>query len=72
MKISIQIKPNAKAQKVEKKGDHEYIVWVKEPTKEGRANQALIKGLAEYFKIPKSSVAIISGRTSRKKVITLG
>ena len=39
------------------------------PPVEGRANQAAIEFLAEVFQIPRSSVTIASGETSRNKVV---
>ncbi len=39
------------------------------PPVEGKANQAVIDFFAEFFDIPRSSVTIASGETSRNKVI---
>lgn len=36
---------------------------------DGAANAAVIKMLAEYFDVPKSSIEIVRGATSRDKVI---
>jgi uncharacterized protein len=41
------------------------------PPVEGRANQAVIEFFAELFAIPRSSVTIASGATSRSKVIRI-
>lgn len=41
------------------------------PPVEGRANQAVIEFFAELFAIPRSSVTIASGETSRNKVIRI-
>jgi uncharacterized protein len=41
------------------------------PPVEGRANQAVIEFFAELFQIPRSSVTIASGETSRNKVIRI-
>jgi uncharacterized protein (TIGR00251 family) len=41
------------------------------PPIEGRANQAVIEFFAELFEIPRSSVTIASGATSRNKVVTI-
>lgn len=37
----------------------------------GKANQALIELLAEKFNIPKNSIAILSGQTSKIKKISI-
>jgi len=41
------------------------------PPVEGRANQAVIEFFADLFAIPRSSVTIASGETSRNKVIRI-
>jgi len=68
MKIQVKVKPNSRTAEVSREGDS-FIVKVKEPPREGRANQAVIKLLAEHFGIPQSQVRILSGLKSRNKVI---
>ena len=68
MKIKGKVKPNSKTEEVSQEGDN-FIVKVKEPPKEGRANQAVIKLLAQHFDIPQSQVRILSGFKSKNKVI---
>jgi uncharacterized protein len=46
-------------------------IAVQAPPIEGRANEALIKFLAEQLKIGKNSVELISGELSRSKVFPL-
>ena len=41
------------------------------PPAEGKANQSVIEFFAELFEIPRSSVSIASGETSRNKVIRI-
>jgi uncharacterized protein (TIGR00251 family) len=68
MKIHVKVKPNSKTEEVSQEGDN-FIVKVKEPPREGKANQAVIKLLAEHFGVPKSHVRILSGFRNRNKVI---
>jgi hypothetical protein len=49
-----------------------YLVKVKEPPKEGRANQAVVKLLAAHFAVSQTQVKILSGFRSRNKVIEVG
>jgi len=74
MKIFIKAHPNANKERIEKidslDKDH-YSVWIKEPPVKGKANQAIVNALAEYFKIAPSRVKIISGYTSRQKTIEI-
>ena len=41
------------------------------PPVEGRANQAVIEFFADLFAIPRSSVTIASGETSRNKIVRI-
>jgi uncharacterized protein (TIGR00251 family) len=41
------------------------------PPIEGKANQAVIEFFADLFAIPRSSVTIASGETSRNKVVRI-
>src|SRR6478672_11218123 len=41
------------------------------PPAEGRANQAVIEFFADLFAIPRASVTIASGETSRNKVVRI-
>lgn len=41
------------------------------PPVEGRANEACIEFLAEFLKVPRSSVTIAAGEASRNKVIRI-
>ena len=68
MKIQVKVKPNSKTDEVSREGDS-FIVKVREPPKEGKANQAVIKLLAEHFGVPQSQVGILSGFRSRNKVV---
>ncbi|MBI2454147.1 MAG: DUF167 domain-containing protein [Parcubacteria group bacterium] len=71
MKITVLAKPLARADKVEKISETEYKVSVKEPPLEGRANRAIVRTLAEYFKISTSRIRIVSGQTYRQKVVEI-
>jgi uncharacterized protein (TIGR00251 family) len=68
MKIQVKVKPGSKTEEVSQEGDS-FMVKVKEPPREGKANQAVIKLLADHFGVPKNRVRILSGFRSRNKVI---
>jgi hypothetical protein len=68
MKIQVKVKPNSSTEEVSREGDS-FIVKVKEPPKEGKANHAIIRLLAEHFGVAKSRVRILSGLKSKNKVI---
>ncbi len=68
MKISVKVKPQAKQDRIEKIGLDSYVVWVKAKAVEGKANQAVVKILSEYFDIAKSKVVLIKGKRARDKI----
>jgi uncharacterized protein len=71
MKISIIAHPNARKPRIEKDLLGTLHVYVNAPPLEGKANQAVIEALSEYFKVKKSSVFLISGQKSKNKVFEI-
>ncbi|MDH5202528.1 MAG: DUF167 domain-containing protein [Nitrospirota bacterium] len=71
MKISVKVKPNAKQERIEKTGENTLSVWVKEKPQEGKANQAVIKILADYFGVARSKVILLKGQTSKQKIFEI-
>ncbi|KKP98984.1 MAG: hypothetical protein US06_C0002G0064, partial [Parcubacteria group bacterium GW2011_GWC2_36_17] len=47
-RIAIKIIPNAKKEEIIKEGENHYKIKVRAQAVEGRANEAMIKLLAEY------------------------
>ncbi|MBM4447287.1 MAG: DUF167 domain-containing protein [Chloroflexi bacterium] len=70
MKVRVKVVPNSKTDEVIREGGG-FLVRVKEPAKEGKANKAVIKLLADYFEVPQKQVTISSGFGSRDKVIEI-
>jgi len=68
MKISVKVKPNARQEKIEKIGNRDFLIWVKEKPQEGKANKAVIAILAGYFGVSKSEVILLKGQTSKEKI----
>lgn len=64
------MKPRSKIQDVTAK-DGGYLVRVKEPAQDGKANEAVISALARYFRLPKRAVLIVRGHQSRNKLVEL-
>jgi len=69
MRINVKAKPDSNENKVEKIDDLNFVVSVKDPPVQGRANRAIIKLLSEYFHTP--NVRIVSGHISRNKIIAI-
>jgi uncharacterized protein (TIGR00251 family) len=71
LKIKVRVTPRSSREEVLKTGD-DYIVRVKAQPREGKANEAVIKLLAEYFRVTRSSVRITSGLSGRNKIVEIG
>lgn len=68
LKMSVKVKPRSRSEEVSREGDS-YVVKVKEPPVEGRANRAVLRLLAGHLGVPESRLRIVSGWGSRNKVI---
>lgn len=71
MQKKVKVKPNSKVQKIEQEADGSFIVYLKSPPVDGKANEELIKLLAEKFHVPKSYIRIKSGLSSRQKLVEI-
>jgi uncharacterized protein len=69
MIIKVRVSAGAKTEKVEKMDDGSFKVRVSLPPEKGKANERVVELLAEYFKVSKAKVAIISGNTFREKSV---
>jgi len=70
-KIFVKAKVRAKKEYVETVGACRFVVAVKEPPREGKANAAIARALAAYFKVPFSSVRLVSGAKGKEKVFAI-
>jgi uncharacterized protein (TIGR00251 family) len=70
MKYSVKVKPKARADDVSLEGEV-LIIKTREPAHEGKANSAVVRLVAEFFHVPRSSVKIVSGLSSRNKIIEI-
>ncbi len=76
MKIQVKITPWAKKKQISIVQDlltwqDIYMVKVHAKPVDGQANKALINDLAEYFDLPRRKITILSGYTSRLKVVEI-
>jgi hypothetical protein len=71
VKVAIITHPNSKKPRIEKDLLGSLHVYVSEPPLEGKANQAVIKSLAEYFKVKKNQVRLLSGEKSKNKIVEI-
>ena len=71
MRIFVSVKPKSKITEVEQVNDTHFVVRVKEPPVEGKANVAVVEALAEYFGVGQSRIRLVSGATSKQKVFEI-
>ena len=72
MRIFVSARPGAGVEKVEDLGDGKYKVWVREPAQKGSANKAIILALSQHLAVSRSRINILSGHTSRNKIVDIG
>lgn len=67
----VKVKPNSQEQILKEETDGSLIIHLKSSPVDGKANEELIKLLAEKFDVPKSKIRIKSGFLSRQKLIEI-
>lgn len=76
IRLSVRLTPNGGRDAVDgietdADGGHMLKARVTAVPEKGKANKALIQLLAKWLKVPKSSLSVISGDTSRKKILRI-
>lgn len=75
MRLTVRVRPGSSRTRVGGRyGDGDppiLVVQVRAPAADGRANAALVEALAEAFGVSRASIRIVSGTTSRTKVVDI-
>lgn len=71
MKLFVTAKPKSKTTYVKQIDKEHFIVAVKEAAEDGKANDAVIRALADFLQIEPYQLSITSGFASRKKIIEI-
>lgn len=66
--VNIKISPNAKKNEIINSETETKIKITAQPI-DGKANKCLIEYLSKTFKIPKTSICILKGETSKEKTV---
>ncbi len=69
MKLTVHVRPGSVRTSVGGSHDGAVVVRVREKAVDGRANDAVVKALAEELHVPRRAVTIASGGRSRRKII---
>jgi uncharacterized protein len=70
VKIKVRVIPNAKRNEVTVV-DQGWVLRLKAPAVEGKANKAAVSFLAETLEIPRAAVVLVSGEKSRHKIFEI-
>ncbi|MBP3544719.1 MAG: DUF167 domain-containing protein [Alphaproteobacteria bacterium] len=71
MKINVRVIPRAKINQVEVQPDGLVRVHTTTAPTDGKATADVIKMLAQHYGVPKTSIRLIRGATSRDKVFEI-
>ena len=69
MRITIRVRPGASRPSVGGEHDGALVVRVSAPAVDGRATEAALAAVAIAFGVRRGAVTLVTGRTSRTKVI---
>lgn len=71
MRVNVIVYPNSRKPRIEKDILGQINAYVSSPPVEGKANKEALEALADYFKVKKSSIRLISGIKSRLKLFEI-
>lgn len=71
MRVNVIVHPNSRRSRVEKDILGQLNAYVSSPPAEGKANKETLETLADYFKVKKSNIKLISGIKSRLKLFEI-
>jgi uncharacterized protein (TIGR00251 family) len=70
-RLRLLVSPGARRTEIVGRHGDGWKVRVAAPPEDGRANQAVLKLLAERLDLPQRSLSIVSGGSAREKVVEL-
>ena len=70
-KIYVKVKPNSSEQKIVNFGEFRFLVYVKSPAEDDKANIEMINMLSKHLGVPPKSLHITFGRTSNDKILEI-
>ena len=69
--LRIKVKPNARASALEPLSDGTWLARVKAPPVDGKANDELVRLVAQQFGVTRACVSIRSGAGARLKLVQI-
>ena len=71
VRLSVRLTPRAPREEIAGFEGETLRVRVTAPPVEGRANRALVRLLAKRLGVPRGAVRVVTGQTSRSKVVAI-
>ena len=70
-RLSLHVHPGSKKNEIVGMHGDALKIKITAPPEDGKANEAVIRFLAEVLDLPRARISIIRGQTSRKKVVEI-
>jgi uncharacterized protein (TIGR00251 family) len=70
-RLKLRVSPGARRPGVGGRHGDAWKVRVSEPPEDGRANEAVLRLLARTLDVPRRDLEVVSGHTSREKIVVL-
>lgn len=71
VRLAVQVQPNARKTEVLGLLDGALKIKLQAQPVEGKANEALVRWLADALKVPKSAVTVTHGHSARRKLLEI-
>lgn len=71
MKVNLRVYPNSKKNKITEKAENVFEVHTKAKPEQGKANEAVIQLLSEYFSMSEKDIKLIKGFKNKNKVFEI-
>ena len=69
-RLRLRVSPGARTKSIDRHGDG-WKIRVAAVPERGRANEAVIEFLAQRLELPEASIELVSGHSSRDKIVEL-
>ena len=71
MRIYVKVSPRSSKNEITKISEGEYKVKLTAPPVDGQANEMLVKAMADFFDVSKSSISIVGGKSAKTKIVDI-